>query len=391
MSNISNIIESRSKFGIKLGLDNIKLVLKYLDNPQDSLKIIHIAGTNGKGSVSSIISKCLEADGKTVSKYCSPYLINLNEMFVINDKWITDDELELYYNQIIQVEAKTSIELTLYEVTTVIMFLYSLNNNVDYLVLEVGLGGRLDATNVVNPLVTIITNISLDHTHILGDTIEQIAFEKAGIIKPRVPLFTTETSDEALSVFKSKTSLCNQVDTKASYKLDFNNFKTEIKINDEMYNLNLFGVHQVSNFLLAKAVLGHLNIGDQSIKQGANLVIHKGRLEKVSSNIIFDGAHNIASAKVLVESMKGYQGEINIIFSILKDKDILGVVAELKKVSKNLTFIPLDELERGMSITDMKSYDIQNINYECCLEDALDKKKLNLVCGSFSLYSKITS
>lgn len=389
MSNISKIIESRSKFGIKLGLDNIKLVLNELGNPQDSLKIIHIAGTNGKGSVSSIISKCLEVDGSAVSKYCSPYLISLNEMFVINDKYITDDELELYYNQIIGAEAIANIELTLYEVTTVIMFLYSKANNVDYLVLEVGLGGRLDATNVVNPLVSIITNISLDHTNILGDSIEQIAGEKAGIIKPNVPLFTVETNEEAISVFKSKTNLCNQVNTNASYKLDYNKFMTEININNQIYYLNLFGVHQIANFMLAKAVLEYLNINNISIQKGAKLVVHKGRLEKISDNLIFDGAHNIASAKMLVKSMKDYEEPINIIFSILKDKDVKSVIDEFKKLTPDITFVPLDELERGMSINDMQQYQISNLNYALDINSALDNNKLNLVCGSFSLYSKL--
>lgn len=391
MNNISRIIESRSKFGIKLGLDNVKQVLNELDNPQESLKIIHIAGTNGKGSVSSIISKCLEVDGNTVSKYCSPYLINLNEMFVINDNLITNEELEQYYKMILKAENKTNIELTLYEVTTVIMFLYSKCNKVDYLVLEVGLGGRLDATNVVNPLVSIITNISLDHTAILGDTIEEIAIEKAGIIKPEVPLYTSETNEQALSVFKSKTSLCNQINTNVEYRLDYSDFKTEIFIGDEAYALNLFGVHQVSNFMLAKAVLDFLNIPVSSIKIGSAKVIHNGRLEKISNNTIFDGAHNIASAKMLVESMKNCEQEINIVFSILKDKDILGVVRELKKLSSNLTFVPLDELERGMSISDMQKYAIDDINYAPDINSALDNNMLNLVCGSFSLYSKLRS
>lgn len=389
MSKIKNKIESHSKFGIKLGLENISLVLNQLENPQNDLSIIHIAGTNGKGSVSSMISSCLQAAGYQVAKYCSPYLITFNEMFVINDQQINDSELEMFYQQVINVANQLAIELTLYEVTTAIMFLYAKAHQVDYLVLEVGLGGRLDATNVVTPVVSAITNISLDHTQILGDSISKIAEEKAGIIKPGVPLFTTETNQEAINVFKSKTSKINVINTDLESKLNYDKFKTDVVIEGQQYAINLFGVHQVKNFALSYHILKHLNIDEKYIKIGMEMVIHPARLEQISNNIIFDGAHNPASAQALVNSLSGYKGNINIVFSVLKDKDIASVVDIFRQLSVNLTFIPQPQLERGLSRVEFEQLEIKAVDICDSIEDALLADQLNLVCGTFSLYPQI--
>lgn len=390
MSNIQNKIESHSKFGIKLGLDNIAAVLEQLNNPQDTLQIIHIAGTNGKGSVSSMVSSCLQADGYTVAKYCSPYLLEFNEMFIINDQYITDEQLEFYYNQVIAASEQLSITLTLYEITTAIMFLYAASKEVDYLVLEVGLGGRLDATNVVIPKVSVITNISLDHTQILGDSIELIAAEKAGIIKPNVQLFTTESNPQAIAVFKSKTENLNIIDDNLEYKLNYDSFQTEVTLNQQVYNVNLFGSHQVKNFALSKAILDYLKIDDISIINGMKKVIHPGRLERISDDIIFDGAHNPASALALVESLKGYPGQIKIIVSVLKDKDVEQVIAILSQLTTDITFVPLPDLERGMSKDEIEQLQIPKLKICSKVELAIDRHQLNLVCGTFSLYQQVS-
>lgn len=391
MSKIKNKIESHSKFGIKLGLENISLVLNQLDNPQSDLSIIHIAGTNGKGSVSSMISSCLQAAGYQVAKYCSPYLITFNEMFVINEQQISDSELELFYQQVVNGAKRLAIELTLYEVTTAIMFLYAKAHQVDYLVLEVGLGGRLDATNVVTPIISAITNISLDHTQILGDTIAEIAAEKAGIIKPGVPLFTTETNQEAINVFESKTNKLNLINSKLESKLNYDKFRTEVIIEGQQYEVNLFGVHQVKNFALSYHILKYLKINEEAIRTGMETIRHPARLEQISNNIIFDGAHNPASAQALVDSLIGYKGTINIIFSILKDKEIVSIVNILSQLSTNLTFIPQPELERGLSEVEFRRLNLDNVTIADTIEAGLISDQLNLVCGTFSLYSKLVN
>ncbi|WOO87390.1 Mur ligase family protein [Mollicutes bacterium LVI A0039] len=386
MNDIIAKIESHSKFGIKLGLENMTKTLAVLDNPQDKMKIIHIAGTNGKGSVSSFISSSLQAAGYSVAKYCSPYLISLEEMFVINDQSISLNDLEQYYQQIIAAATELNLELTLYEITTTIMFLHAANSKVDYLVLEVGLGGRLDATNVCMPVASVITNISLDHTHILGDTITEIATEKAGIIKPGVPLFTTETNPEAVAVFRLKTSDIHIVDSHLEYELDLENFNTIVKLADNTYKLNLFGSHQVANFALALAVLNHLNISGDAIKSGVAKTVHQARLEQLSSNIIFDGAHNRASARALVDSLSETSRPIRVIFSMLSDKDVPAVVAILQELSDDLVFIPLPHLERGISEEAFAKYQFSGIKIASDIDQAVADDKLNLICGTFSLY-----
>lgn len=386
MSKISQQIESHSKFGIKLGLDNIKAVLARLENPQAKVETIHIAGTNGKGSVSSIISSCLLADGYKVAKYCSPYLIDFTEMFIINDNPISETELATYYQQVCDASRKEAIELTLYEVTTAIMFLYAAANKVDYLVLEVGLGGRLDATNVVVPKVSVITNISLDHTHILGDTISQIAAEKAGIIKAEVPLFTAEQDERALAVFRAKTEDIHQASLNFQTCLNYDTFQTEIRDDERLYKLNLFGIHQTQNFGLALSVLEYLKVSGAAIESGCKSVSHPGRLERIADNIIFDGAHNPASAAALVSTLSSYQRPINIIFSCLRDKDVEAVVKSLKQLSRAITFIPLPNLERGMSASEFNSLGIDGIKIADTIESGLVTGELNLICGTFSLY-----
>lgn len=389
MSSIIKQIESHSKFGIKLGLDNITLVLKHLGNPHDKLKVIHLAGTNGKGSVSSIISSCLQSAGFRVGKYCSPYLVSFTEMFLIDDQSITEHQLEKYYQTITKFTNELGVDLTVYEVSTIIMFLFAVDMKVDYLVLEVGLGGRLDATNVVNPVVTGITNISLDHTHILGTTIEEIAFEKAGIIKDNVPLFTTETSPVALGVFQSKTEQLVKVSGQLTYKLNYQTFTTEIEVENNCFELNLFGIHQVQNFALAYEILRYLQIDIEYIKSGCQTVIHPGRLERINNNLIFDGAHNPGSATALVQSLANYPGPINLIFSVLQDKDIPTIVNIFKELSTNLTFVPLPNIERGVSEAEFKKLNLNDIIIKPTIKSAIDDDMLNLVCGTFSLYRDV--
>lgn len=388
-NNIIEKLENHAKFGIDLSLERVNKVLFAMGNPQEQLEVIHIAGTNGKGSVSNYIYSALRANGYSVGKYCSPYLENVTEMFTINEKQISLAELDKYYRMIEQQSEQLNISLTLYEVTTVIMFLFSCDSKIDYLVLEVGLGGRLDATNVVNPAVSVITNISLDHTAILGDTIEKIAYEKAGIIKPNVPLFTTCTQPEVLEIFKKKADDMHIVDTNYKFNLDFDNFLTKVEIDDIEYQLGLFGEHQVENFVLARAVLKYLKIDDNIIKKSCTNVKNPGRLERVTSNIIFDGAHNPQAARKLVKTLSASQRDINIIFSILEDKDVVEIVSIFKNLTTNLTFIPLPSVERGLSKDMWLQYQIPNVKVKDSIEDAIQEDSLNIVCGTFKLYPEL--
>ncbi len=386
MNKIEEIL-TYEKFGMKLGLENIEFVLKKLNKPQNSYKIIHIAGTNGKGSVASIISTALIEAGYSVGKYSSPYLEKLNEMFDINASFCLDDEIYQEYLKIKKVMEEYKVELTLYEITTCIMFLLCVNR-VDFLVLEVGLGGRYDATNICKPIISIITNISLDHTNILGNNILDIAKEKAGIIKKGIPLYTTCKDKDILAIFKKKTDDIFLIDVDKECELDYNKFTTNI----DGFKLPLYGKHQVENFLLSKKVLNDLKIDDKIIKKSLKNIKHPARLEKINKNFIFDGAHNVSATKSLVKSLYEVK-DITIVISILKDKDVKGIINELKKLSNNFIFIPSKVNKRELSIKDFLLYDfdinLQTFNTFEEFYNKRDKNKLYLVCGSLSLYKEV--
>jgi len=199
-------IENMGKFSINLGLDRIKRICNLMGDPQNDLKVIHIAGTNGKGSTTTFISSILKSQGYRVGIYTSPYIERFTERIKINDEEIKEKEVAEYLEYLIPIIDKVIKEghekPTEFEIITAMAFKYFYDNKVDYVVLEVGLGGRLDATNVVNPILSVITTISYDHMNILGDTLGKIAYEKAGIIKQDIPLVLYPQEKEADEVIR---------------------------------------------------------------------------------------------------------------------------------------------------------------------------------------------
>ena len=194
-----NLLTSAGKFRISLGLDRMEKLLELIGNPQDKLDYIHVAGTNGKGSVCSILSSVLTESGKKVGLYTSPHIFKYTERIQINGAVITDEDFARYVFEISELADKNNIDLTEFEILTAVMFKYFADEKVDVVVLETGLGGRFDATNVIKRnLCSVITHIDFDHTDRLGDTLEKIAFEKAGIIKPNCPCISFESLIEGL-------------------------------------------------------------------------------------------------------------------------------------------------------------------------------------------------
>ncbi|MCK5780711.1 MAG: bifunctional folylpolyglutamate synthase/dihydrofolate synthase [Psychrilyobacter sp.] len=400
--NIENTLEelySLTRMGIKLGLENIKAILELLGNPQDSYKILHIAGTNGKGSTASILEACLLETNHRVGKYTSPHIERFNERIVVDKIEISDKKICELYKKIRKLIDKNNLHPTFFEITTAIMFDYFREQECEYVVLETGLGGRFDATNVCKPLLSIITNVSLDHTNMLGNTIQKIAMEKCGIIKD-APAIIASSDKELLKEVDKKTSNYTDVIEKYShveYTLT-DDFYTEIKLGKTTYNLSLYGSYQVNNFLGAYEALKIIGVTDDVIEKAVSKVSWPGRFEIYSKDplVILDGAHNIDAASKLVENMnsKYKKEEVVSIVSILEDKDRKGILEEISKFSDSIIFTSLDDFHRGTSGKELLNitgnFTEQSVedNIGKAYEKAKKTGKVIVVCGSFYLLSK---
>lgn len=388
---------SYSLFGIKLGLDNIQKICDELGNPEKKYKIIHITGTNGKGSTSTIIETVLLEAGYSVGKYTSPHILKFNERIRAKGKDISDEEIALTYEKVKNAVKNIGITPTFFEVTTAMMFLYFAEKKVEYAVLEVGMGGRFDATNVADGDIAIITNVSLDHTEYLGKTIYDIALEKAGIIKEKSFVVVGDSNKEFLRAVSEKKK--NFVNTEEKYKdvrynLNFKNFMTEIYINEKKFNLSLFGDYQVKNFLCAYEALKHLGISDEIIEKAVSKVVWQCRFERFSQNplTILEGAHNIDGIlnlkKILTHEYK--PDEIVMIVSILKDKKVKEMLEVCESFSDKIILTSLSDNPRGLSGEKLLEYTDKSSVFS--VEDDIKKayetaeksnRRIIVVCGSF--------
>ncbi len=362
------------RFGIKLGLATIRNILKGLGNPQKSMACIHIAGTNGKGSIASCLAGILKQAGYRTGLYTSPHLIDFNERININGRQITNKEVVKAYKTVKQVH-KGSREPTFFEFTTA-MALYEFGRQkVDWAVIETGMGGRLDATNIVNPAVSIISNISLEHKMYLGNTIAQIAAEKGGIIKPRVPVVTGARQPSALAVFQSIAD-----SKKAPFYRYGQNFRVRRNRNGTFHyyglshdwkdlKTSLVGPHQVNNAALALAACETLvqkkqaQITETHLRDGLQNTVWPGRLEYVSESplIILDGAHNLAAARNLANYLKDNlkQRELILVVGILDDKPYKAMLRPLMKLCNRVIVTrPIIDraLEPGILYSEAKQY-----------------------------------
>ncbi len=343
-------IHSTMRFGSKLGLERIERLLSLLGNPERDTEYIHVAGTNGKGSVTAMVASALAASGFRTGMYISPYLEDFRERVVLNGRMISKEDLVAMAKEVRPAVERMLTEgmehPTEFEVITALAFLYYSRQQVDYVSLEVGLGGRFDGTNVVTPAVSTITTISFDHMDRLGDTLGKIAFEKAGIVKPGVPVVTGVTADEPLSVIKRRAeksgSRLYQVAQspsadvtweEVSYSMDGQ--VIDVHGPDFEYKglkIPLMGRHQQQNAALAVASLelakpnnraGRIYLDRAAVAKGISQTVWPGRLEVLSRNptIILDGAHNPDGARVLSEAMHHVPRERLIcVLGILGDK-----------------------------------------------------------------------
>lgn len=398
-----NELYNYSLHGIKLGLENIKNICDAMGNPEKNYKVIHIAGTNGKGSTSTVIEQGLIENGKKVGKYTSPHILKFNERISVNGNNITDEEIVIYYEYVKKIVQNLNITPTFFEITTAIMFKYFSDKKIEYAIIEVGLGGKYDATNVVDADISVITNVSLDHTEFLGTTIYQIACEKAGIIKKKSKVIVGSSNSDFLKAIESKTEKYIDVTKKyenCSYKLDFDRFKTIINIDENTYIHSLFGDYQYNNFLCSFEVLRTLGVPKKTIKKALDKVEWKGRFEisKYEDKIlILDGAHNIAGINSLCKTLeKGFkQSEIVAIVSILKDKNYNMMIQMLEKYVDKIIFTSLSDIKRGQSAKELYNNTINKDKklYKESLIEAFEEAKNHtgkviLICGSFYLLSR---
>lgn len=411
-------IHGISKFGIKLGLDNSKKLLELMGNPDKKYKIIHVAGTNGKGSTCAFIDSMLRCAGFKTGLYTSPFLEVFNERIRINGENIPDDDL-IYMVEYIQKIIKKLINLgythpTEFEVITAIALKYYEIKKVDFVVLEVGMGGRFDATNAVSCTnVSVITTIDFDHMKILGDTLPKIAFEKAGIIRESGVVISYPQKNEVHEVIKNK---CKEMNAEL---LEINKEDiTNIKMNDngeafdykyiKDIHIRLLGMHQVKNAVTAiEAVLAlkkyGIEISLENIKKGVYMAVWPGRMEVLGTDprFIIDGAHNPQGAKVISDNIKKLFNYRKLIIGIgiLKDKDVDKYLKNLLPLA-DCIIITRPDSSRALSAEDLSKKIKGLVKCETMVEEDVKKaiqkslaaatnEDLILFCGSLYLIGHV--
>lgn len=396
-------------------MDRMKFVMSVLGDPHNNFPSIHVAGTNGKGSVCAVVNKACQLAGLRVGMYTSPHLIDVRERFQINGQPISKFEFNRL-SQFIRKKFNRSswppnlfnkknkkFPLTEFEFLTALAFLWFSEQKIDVAVVEVGLGGRLDATNILaHKVVSVITTISLEHTEWLGSTIEKIAYEKSGIIKPHVPV-VSGASIKAWEVIHRESISKNSPAHRTSLKVlkDFN-LKPE--------QLSLFGPHQMANGALAiealKQLMKFYPINKNQIREAIKTAYWPGRYQKIErfkygklKNIILDGAHNPGAIKALVKALdKEGIKKVNLLFGALKDKNVEAMASCLKrKVEKVITVpLPTKRSRRSKSLAEMKVWQ-RNASHESNIKLALKKLFLLddeypiLVTGSLYLVGAVLS
>ncbi len=377
-------------------LEDFKLIFKKYQNFQNEVKYVHVTGTNGKGSTSKMISDIVSLNNYKVGLFTSPHILVSNDRIRINDINISDEDLlgyiNYFYNDI------EEFKINFFQIYTLIALKYFYDRNCDLAVIEVGIGGLYDSTNVIDAIVSIITNINIDHTDKLGSSLREIAYQKAGIIKLNKDVVVTVKNQEALSVIKKQSEklnanlkIINSVESNLlNNKLNFN-----YKSND--YSLNSLATYQVDNALLSIEAVNILkskygfNIDLAKVKLALDNFEWIGRFELVSINpeIILDGAHNIAGIKALINSDD--QNSV-VIFSALKDKDYHEMIKLLKNRYDELVFCEFD-FYRSLKITDLSEYDFMkftnindSLNY---LKNKYPNRRI-IICGSLYFISEIS-
>lgn len=369
-----NLLTSQGKFYIDLGLERMTAILALLGNPQDKLKCIHVAGTNGKGSVCAIVATVLAKAGIRVGLYSSPHIFSYTERIKIDGSDISREDFAELVFEICEIAEKNNIHLTEFEILTTVMFKYFADNNVDVVVLETGLGGRFDATNIIKSnLCSIITHIDLDHTERLGNTKSKIAFEKAGIIKPNCPVFTSEGYEEIKDKADAENSLFVMV---APF--------------EDTTNLSLKGTCQQENLSLALAAIRYLfpQIDESIIQSSLREVKHPCRFELCRSDLIIDASHNPNGVMALRDSLDFYYPNKKrcFVFGCLRNKDYVKMMKILFSRGDKIYFYHFNN-PNSCTISELQMA-CEYPSQEFKSLDELPKDCMKVICGSFYMLNE---
>ena len=364
--------QSIGKAAYKEDLTNTVLLAKYLDNPEKNLKCIHVAGTNGKGSTSHMLASILQEAGYKVGLYTSPHLKDYRERIKINNSEISEDFVVDFISK--HKKFFEENELSFFEMTVGLAFDYFKKSNVDIAIIEVGMGGRLDSTNIIKPLISVITNIGLDHTQFLGNTLSLIANEKAGIIKPNIPVIIGEYNTETQSVFIAK---ANENNSEIYFASDLIN---------EIYPSELLGDYQISNIKTVIQIIRVLQsqnefiVSEENIQNGLINVIKntnlQGRWQKLHEKplIICDTAHNAHGLEIVLKQIQKQQfKDLHFVFGVVNDKDLNSILELFPKNAKYYFCKP--DIPRGLQA---------NMLQEKCIEYGLFGSVYNSVATAYA-------
>ena len=409
-SHLLNGFNLKNAFQKKTNLDNMKYFCKLLCNPESSFKAIHVTGTNGKGSTVAMLTSVLMAKGYNVGTFTSPYIECFNERIAFNTKPIDDDDLLKMANRVIEIypilEENNFPKPTFFEFITLCAFCYFKSlNNLDYAVIEVGMGGRLDSTNVITPIVSIITNVALDHMQILGNTKEAILIEKLGIVKDNIPVVCGLKEENLKMIATNVANIHNSQIVFPKYN-EVKNVKCDLSdtcftYQGQDYQLSLLGFHQVENALLVietfNLLKDDLKLSIQDLHNGLKNTKWVGRLEKINDDpvIYIDGGHNIDGISRITEFVKSLNiPNVRAVISISHDKELLPMIKMVDETFDEIIFTSYT-YARSAKAEDL--YNLSSSKNKKCIENLdvavkyvlTNKKPITVFLGSLYLASEI--
>ena len=399
-------LEMCSRRGFVLGLDNMEQVLEALNRPDHQYNIIHVAGTNGKGSTCTMTQNILTENGYKTGLYTSPQLYKINDRIHIDHEEISDEYYLEVFNDIVEICERERIPITEFELITAIAFEYFARKKCDFVVLEVGMGGRLDATNIIDqPLLTVITSIALDHTDYLGDTLEEIAHEKGGIIKNTAAVILypqeKEVEDVIYRIAEKKDVVVISPDFQAIQNIEIQESFQSFEYKGKRIELGLMGSYQVKNSAMVLEIISYLeNLGYsmnwKKVLQGLKKTKMIARLQKVQDNpvILLDGAHNEQGISELKKALMAIypNQKFVFIFGVLKDKEYIKEVEALSTIAKAFIAVEPDYPERKLESSALKELldkysdevtDLEKISAAIDYANKEYKEEIIIICGSF--------